>query len=40
MDGKYNTKVRQAISDQYVECLNNKAEAMKEFEKNFCTTCK
>lgn len=30
---KYNTKVRQAISDEYVRCSKEKAEAEKEFEK-------
>ena len=30
---KYNTKVRQAISDKYVECSKSRAKAMKESEK-------
>lgn len=30
---KYNTKVRQAISDEYVRCSKEKAEAEKEFER-------
>lgn len=30
---KYNTKVRQAISDELVRCSKEKAEAEKEFEK-------
>ena len=30
---KYNTKVRQAISDEWVRCSKEKAEAEKEFER-------
>ena len=30
---KYNTKVRQAISDEYVRCSKQKAEMEKEYEK-------
>lgn len=29
---KYNTKVRQAISDEYIKCSKNRAEAMREYE--------